>query len=160
MSERIDSHHHLWAINDTDYVWMTDDHAVIRRDFLGAEMKSAFAEGSIANAEYFLNDLPGQIFIEDLPSGQSGVIAHNPVLQFEDLLIALGKFDKHFVKHFRPVFIGDGDILKFLVDGVEDDGNLVVEVVSLEVVVDVGREDGQQLFNHEGLGLVQQFVPG
>ena len=45
MSERIDSHHHLWAINDTDYVWMTDDHAVIRRDFLGPEMKSAFAEG-------------------------------------------------------------------------------------------------------------------
>lgn len=50
MSKRIDSHHHLWAINDTDYVWMTDDHAVIRRDFLGTEMKSAFAEGSIAGS--------------------------------------------------------------------------------------------------------------
>lgn len=47
MSERIDSHHHLWAINDSDYVWMTDAHQVIRRDFLLAEMQAAFAGGRI-----------------------------------------------------------------------------------------------------------------
>ncbi len=50
MSERIDSHHHLWAINDTDYVWMTDAHATIRRDFLLPEMQSAFASGGIAGS--------------------------------------------------------------------------------------------------------------
>ena len=38
---RIDSHHHLWAINDTDYVWMGDEHAVIRRDFLPADLQTA-----------------------------------------------------------------------------------------------------------------------
>lgn len=44
---RIDSHHHLWAINDTDYVWMTDDHAIIRRDFLGEALKTVLDAGGI-----------------------------------------------------------------------------------------------------------------
>ena len=30
----IDSHQHFWRINDTDYVWMTDEYASLRRDFL------------------------------------------------------------------------------------------------------------------------------
>ena len=42
---KIDSHHHLWAINDTDYVWMTEAHAVIRRDFLAPEL-DAVLDGS------------------------------------------------------------------------------------------------------------------
>ena len=48
---RIDSHHHLWAINDTDYVWMTEDHARIRRDFLpedaAANFRAAGIDGSV-----------------------------------------------------------------------------------------------------------------
>ena len=95
------------------------------------------AERGIANAEYFLDDFPRKVFVKDLPGSQSGVIAHNPILQFENLLIALCVFDKHFVKNFQPIFISDGDILKFFVDCVEDDSNLIVEVVPLEVVVDV-----------------------
>jgi len=35
---KIDSHHHLWAINDTDYVWMTERHATLRRDFLSSDL--------------------------------------------------------------------------------------------------------------------------
>jgi len=44
---KIDSNHHLWAINDTDYVWMTDAHATIRRDFLSPELNAVLAESSI-----------------------------------------------------------------------------------------------------------------
>jgi L-fuconolactonase len=44
---KIDSHHHLWAINDTDYVWMTDDHAAIRRDFLPEHAADAFQASGI-----------------------------------------------------------------------------------------------------------------
>ena len=44
---KIDSHHHLWAINDTDYVWMGDAHAVIRRDFLSADLNAALDESGI-----------------------------------------------------------------------------------------------------------------
>lgn len=44
---KIDSHHHLWAINDTDYVWMTEAHAVIRRDFLAAELDAVLDQSGI-----------------------------------------------------------------------------------------------------------------
>ncbi len=44
---RIDSHHHLWAINDTDYVWMGDEHEVIRRDFLLKELGEVASESKI-----------------------------------------------------------------------------------------------------------------
>ena len=44
---KIDSHHHLWAINDTDYVWMTDAHATIRRDFLSSELDATMAASGI-----------------------------------------------------------------------------------------------------------------
>jgi len=49
---KIDSHHHLWAINDTDYIWMTDAHAAIRRDFLSNEfnatMDASGIDGTVA----------------------------------------------------------------------------------------------------------------
>ncbi len=44
---KIDSHHHLWAINDTDYVWMSDDHAAIRRDFLSPDLDTVLDESGI-----------------------------------------------------------------------------------------------------------------
>ena len=44
---KIDSHHHLWAINETDYVWMTEDHAKIRRDFLPEHAASHFQAAGI-----------------------------------------------------------------------------------------------------------------
>ena len=44
---KIDSHHHLWTINETDYVWMTDDHAVIRRDFLSPDLDAVLDESGI-----------------------------------------------------------------------------------------------------------------
>jgi L-fuconolactonase len=44
---KIDSHHHLWAINDTDYVWMSEAHAVIRRDFLSADLDAVLDESGI-----------------------------------------------------------------------------------------------------------------
>ncbi len=44
---RIDSHHHLWAINATDYVWMSDAHAAIRQDFLAPELNAALDEAGI-----------------------------------------------------------------------------------------------------------------
>jgi L-fuconolactonase len=44
---KIDSHHHLWAINGTDYVWMGEEHAVIRRDFLAPELDAVLDESGI-----------------------------------------------------------------------------------------------------------------
>lgn len=48
----IDSHQHFWAINDTDYVWMTDAHDTIRRDFLPDDLEplldAAGIDGTVA----------------------------------------------------------------------------------------------------------------
>lgn len=48
----IDSHQHFWVINDTDYVWMTDAHDTIRRDFLPTDLEplldAAGIDGTVA----------------------------------------------------------------------------------------------------------------
>lgn len=44
---KIDSHHHLWAINDTDYVWMREEHAAIHRNFLSADLDAVLDESGI-----------------------------------------------------------------------------------------------------------------
>lgn len=48
----IDAHQHFWSINDTDYVWMSAEHDVIRRDFLPADleplMDAAGIDGCVA----------------------------------------------------------------------------------------------------------------
>ncbi len=46
-SMKIDSHQHFWAINDTDYVWMTDEYASLRRDFLPDDLAPLLAAGGI-----------------------------------------------------------------------------------------------------------------
>lgn len=49
---KIDSHQHFWQYNDSDYVWMSDQHAVIKRDFLPENLQplleTAQLDGSIA----------------------------------------------------------------------------------------------------------------
>ncbi len=36
---KIDAHHHFWHYNTQDYGWISDDMAVLRRDFLPADLK-------------------------------------------------------------------------------------------------------------------------
>ncbi len=38
MTGRIDSHHHLWRYTAEDYVWINDEMAVLRQDFLPGEL--------------------------------------------------------------------------------------------------------------------------
>lgn len=45
----IDAHHHLWHYNARDYVWMTDAHAALRRDFLIFDLSPA-EQSSIGHA--------------------------------------------------------------------------------------------------------------
>ena len=49
---KIDSHQHFWEINDTDYVWMGPEHAVIKKDFLPKDLlpllQKAELDGCIA----------------------------------------------------------------------------------------------------------------
>jgi L-fuconolactonase len=49
---RIDSHQHFWQYNQSDYVWMSDQHAIIQRDFLPDDLlpllQARQLDGSIA----------------------------------------------------------------------------------------------------------------
>ena len=42
---KIDTHQHFWAVNDTDYPWMTDELDAIRRDFLPPDLKPLLDAG-------------------------------------------------------------------------------------------------------------------
>ena len=49
---RIDSHQHFWKYNLTDYVWMSEVHEVLKRDFLPDDLQpllqAANIQGTIA----------------------------------------------------------------------------------------------------------------
>ncbi len=80
----IDSHQHFWKINDTDYVWMTDEYASLRRDFLPDDLAPLLAAGEIdaciaVQARQFVRETD---FLLDLAARDSfiaGVIGWAPL---------------------------------------------------------------------------------
>ena len=44
---KIDAHHHFWCYNTRDYGWISDEMAVLRRDFLPADLKSELERAGI-----------------------------------------------------------------------------------------------------------------
>ncbi|MFZ9299405.1 MAG: amidohydrolase family protein [Chitinophagaceae bacterium] len=46
-SNFIDSHQHFWQYNTTDYIWMSEEHNVIRRDFLPDDLQPLLTAGKI-----------------------------------------------------------------------------------------------------------------
>lgn len=44
---RIDSHQHFWKYNATDYVWMSEEHNIIRRDFLPDDLQPLLTKGKM-----------------------------------------------------------------------------------------------------------------
>jgi L-fuconolactonase len=47
---KIDAHHHFWSYSQTDYDWIDDRMAAIRRDFLPAELRTTIAGAGITHA--------------------------------------------------------------------------------------------------------------
>jgi L-fuconolactonase len=44
---RIDAHHHLWQYNDRDYIWMSAEMDILRRDFLLPDLEHALSASAI-----------------------------------------------------------------------------------------------------------------
>ena len=44
---KIDAHHHFWHYNTRNYGWISDEMAVLRRDFLPADLKNEIAAAGI-----------------------------------------------------------------------------------------------------------------
>jgi L-fuconolactonase len=47
MTLKIDAHHHLWRFNDRDYVWMSPEMTVLRRDFLVPDLQAVLQASGI-----------------------------------------------------------------------------------------------------------------
>jgi L-fuconolactonase len=45
---RIDSHHHLWRFNPTEYDWIHDSISMLRRDFLPGELETEATRANVA----------------------------------------------------------------------------------------------------------------
>lgn len=40
---KLDSHQHFWQYNESDYGWMSDQHAIIKKDFLPEHLQTLLA---------------------------------------------------------------------------------------------------------------------
>lgn len=83
---KIDSHQHFWAINDTDYVWMGDAHAVIKRDFLPADLAPLMAasciEGCVAvQARQMIEETRWLLGLAEQNDFIQGVVGWLPLLE-------------------------------------------------------------------------------
>lgn len=83
---KIDSHHHLWAINETDYVWMSEAHAVIRRDFLAPDLHAVLdasgLDGTVAvQARQMVEESAFLLTFADADPRVRGVVGWVPLCQ-------------------------------------------------------------------------------
>lgn len=83
---KIDSHHHLWAINETDYVWMSEAHAVIKRDFLPADlhplMNASGIDGCVAvQARQMIDETRWLLDLAEQDARIMGVVGWVPLLE-------------------------------------------------------------------------------
>ncbi|MCU0784913.1 MAG: amidohydrolase family protein [Verrucomicrobia bacterium] len=81
---KIDSHQHFWKYNRTDYVWMTDDYAYCRRDFLPVDLapllEAGQLDGSIAvQARQFIKETDFLLELAAVNSIIKGVVGWIPL---------------------------------------------------------------------------------
>jgi L-fuconolactonase len=95
--ERIDAHHHLWRYSPTEYGWIDDEMAALRRDFLPADLKSAMAsagiDGTIAvQARQTLDETRWLLDLADASDAIRGVVGWAPIAG-EDFPGCMEEFD-------------------------------------------------------------------
>ena len=95
--ERIDAHHHLWRYSPTEYGWIDDEMAALRRDFLPADLKAAMAsagiDGTIAvQARQTLDETRWLLDLADASDAIRGVVGWAPIAG-EDFPGCMEEFD-------------------------------------------------------------------
>lgn len=101
---RIDTHQHFWAINDTDYVWMTAEHEVIRRDFLPSDLRplldASAIDGTIAvQARQMVRETEWLLDLADRNPWIRGVVGWVPLVD-RNVALRLEQYGAH------PRFVG------------------------------------------------------
>ena len=96
---RLDAHQHFWKYNQSDYVWMGDTHAPIRRDFLPDDLapllKAIAFDGTIAvQARQMLDETAWLLELADKHDLIKGVVGWVD-LRSTALRAQLERFTKH-----------------------------------------------------------------
>jgi len=101
---QIDSHQHFWQYNATDYDWMGDEHAVIRKDFLPEDLAPLLAHSSIAGcvAVQARQSLPETDFLRIAKPEEIKVC--DPACGTAGFLIAASE---HLVEHYSETIYKD-----------------------------------------------------
>ena len=82
--ERIDAHHHLWRYSASEYGWIDEEMAALRRDFLPSDLKAAMASASIdgtiaVQARQSLDETRWLLDLADATDAIRGVIGWAPI---------------------------------------------------------------------------------
>jgi L-fuconolactonase len=110
----IDAHHHLWRYNPTEFDWIDDDMAGLRRDFLPADLTAALAsaaiDGSVAvQARQTLDETRWLLDLADQTPAIRGVVGWAPIAG-EDFPACMEEFDgRAKLKGLRHVIQGEKD---------------------------------------------------
>jgi L-fuconolactonase len=96
---RLDAHQHYWQYNPTDYVWMTDRMAVLRRDYLPDELRPLLGavdfDGSVAvQARQRLAETEWLLQLADQHESIKGVVGWVDLCA-EGLRAQLEKYSRH-----------------------------------------------------------------
>lgn len=119
LAMKIDSHQHFWKYNPSDYVWMSDQHAIIKRDFLPDDLLPLLQAGSLDGciAVQARQMLAETDFLLELAANHSfikGVVGWIPLYdkQVENYLEKYAKQEK--IVGFRHVIHDEPDDLFIL----------------------------------------------
>ena len=82
--ETIDAHHHLWRYSASEYGWIDEEMAALRRDFLPSDLKAAMASASIdgtiaVQARQSLEETRWLLDLADTTDAIRGVVGWAPI---------------------------------------------------------------------------------
>ena len=113
-TETIDAHHHLWRYTPSEYDWIDQDMAALRRDFLPKDLIEAMAtadiDGTIAvQARQTLEEIRWLLDLADDCQAIRGVVGWAPIAG-EDFPACMEEFDgREKLKGLRHVIQGEKD---------------------------------------------------
>lgn len=151
--KKIDSHQHFWKYNEQTHSWIDDEMAVIRRDFLPADIKSEFERNQIDACVAVQADqsLEENDFLLNLSKENNFINAIVGWVDFRsaDLVSQLEKYaEEPLMKGFRHIVQG------------EEDPNFLLRANFLNGIKKLQRFDYTYdilVFPHQ-LGAVLEFV--
>jgi len=110
----IDTHHHLWNYNSSDFGWIDDDMAMIRRSFLPYDLVSTLTETEVkkvitVQARQSLEETDWLLYLASQYTIMAGVVGWLPLADFNIPKILEIYSENKWLKGVRHVVQGEPD---------------------------------------------------